>query len=192
MLNAATSRDVNSRKPQTMRRLRLAVVVWARRAGRSVNSSFMMALWSMWLKKAPAGRGVWAVRLPLRDAFQETTGRRVRPRPCIGPALGRGPALFFFKEPPCKGKAISTVRPLSVPFCLRCLALGKKRLSRAALERGWRRASRLAAVTVLKAHDVVFPQIGPGLDFDDHKRDDARIFQPMDGPERDVVDWSSW
>src|ERR1700722_20299390 len=45
---------------------------------------------------------------------------------------------------------------------------------------------RLPSVSVFKAHDVVFAEIGAGLHFDKVQRDAPRIFQPMARAERNI------
>lgn len=44
----------------------------------------------------------------------------------------------------------------------------------------------LPAVDVGKAHDVVLAQIGAGLDFNKHQRDDAGVLQPVPCPDRNI------
>ena len=40
-------------------------------------------------------------------------------------------------------------------------------------------------VVVVEAHDVVFAEIAPGLDFDHFERDLSRIFESIDATKRD-------
>src|SRR4051794_12733333 len=47
-------------------------------------------------------------------------------------------------------------------------------------------AALIPPVTVLEAHDIVLPEIGAALYFDDVQRDLSRILQPVRGAQRDV------
>lgn len=56
----------------------------------------------------------------------------------------------------------------------------------ASKHQGAPRDSGSTTVLVFVTHDIAFPQVASGLDFDEFQQDVTGIFEAVDGPERDV------